>query len=79
MREPNLLPVTKGSCPPGTYSYAAGSLTNQCDTFHFWSPHGGGAFFLFADGSVHFLPYSAASVMPALASRAGGEDVSLPF
>jgi prepilin-type processing-associated H-X9-DG protein len=37
----------------------------------------GGAYFLFADGSVHFLPYPAASVMPALASRAGGEDVAL--
>jgi len=76
VREPNLQPVTKGSCPPGTYSYASGSLTNQCDMFHFWSPHSGGALFLFADGSAHFLPYAAASVMPALASRAGGEDVT---
>jgi prepilin-type N-terminal cleavage/methylation domain-containing protein/prepilin-type processing-associated H-X9-DG protein len=77
VREPNLQPVTKGSCPPGTYSYAPGSLSNLCDMFHFWSPHVGGAYFLFADGSVHFLPYPAASVMPALASRAGGEDVAL--
>lgn len=77
VREPNLLPVTKGSCPPGIYSFAGGSLTNQCDMFHFWSPHIGGACFLFADGSVHFLPYAAASILPALASRAGGETVSL--
>jgi prepilin-type N-terminal cleavage/methylation domain-containing protein/prepilin-type processing-associated H-X9-DG protein len=77
VREPNLLPVTKGSCPPGTYSYAPGSLSNQCDMFHFWSPHVGGAYFLFADGSAHFLPYAAVSVMPALASRAGGESVAL--
>jgi prepilin-type processing-associated H-X9-DG protein len=68
VREPNLRPVTKGSCPPGTYSYAPGSLANQCDMFHFWSPHSGGASFLFADGSVRFLPYAAASVMPALAA-----------
>jgi prepilin-type N-terminal cleavage/methylation domain-containing protein len=78
VREPNLLPVTKGSCAPGIYSYAPGSLRNQCDMFHFWSPHIGGAFFLFADGSVQFLSYAAVSVMPALASRAGGESVTLP-
>lgn len=77
VQEQNLLRVTKGSCPPGTYSYAPGSLSNQCDMFHFWSPHLGGAFFLFVDGSAHFLPYAAASVLPALASRAGGETTAL--
>jgi prepilin-type processing-associated H-X9-DG protein len=46
--------------------------------FHFWSLHIGGANFVFADGSVHFLPYSAAPILPALASRDGGEVVSLP-
>lgn len=76
VREPNLLPVTKGSCPPGTYSYAPGRLSNQCDMFHFWSPHQGGAFFLFADGSAHLLSYAGASVLPALASRAGGESAT---
>jgi prepilin-type processing-associated H-X9-DG protein len=45
--------------------------------YHFWSPHNGGASFLFADSSVRFLPYAAASVLPALASRAGGESVAL--
>jgi prepilin-type processing-associated H-X9-DG protein len=78
VREQNVMLVTKGSCPPGFYSFAPGSLTNQCDMYHFWSPHIGGAYFLFADGSAHFLAYSAASVLPALASRAGGEAVSLP-
>jgi prepilin-type processing-associated H-X9-DG protein len=39
--------------------------------------HRGGANFLFVDGSVHFLPYSAANIMPALATRAGGEPASL--
>jgi prepilin-type N-terminal cleavage/methylation domain-containing protein len=78
VREPNLLPVTKGSCPPGIYSFAPGRLNNQCDMFHFWSPHIGGAFFLFADGSAHFLSYDAAAILPALASRAGGEVVALP-
>jgi prepilin-type processing-associated H-X9-DG protein/prepilin-type N-terminal cleavage/methylation domain-containing protein len=65
-------------CPRGPYSYGPGRNANQCDTFHFWSLHPGGANFLFCDGSVHFLPYSAAPIMPALATRAGGEAVSVP-
>jgi prepilin-type processing-associated H-X9-DG protein len=46
--------------------------------FHFWSLHPGGANLLFADGSVHFLGYTADPVLPALATRAGGETVTLP-
>jgi len=64
-------------CPPGSYAFAPGSFQNKCDVFHFWGPHSGGAQFLFADGSVHFLTYSIAPLMPALASRAGGEVVDL--
>lgn len=61
-------------CPPGPYHFAPGRFDNQCDAFHFWSPHvGGGTHFLFADGSVRFLAYAADSVLPALATRAGGE------
>jgi prepilin-type processing-associated H-X9-DG protein len=45
--------------------------------FHFWSPHSGGAQFLFADGTVHFLTYAAAPILPALASRAGNETVDV--
>jgi prepilin-type N-terminal cleavage/methylation domain-containing protein/prepilin-type processing-associated H-X9-DG protein len=66
------------SCPPGPYEYGPGNLRNPCDTFHFWSMHPGGAHFLFADGSVHFLPYSAAPILPALATRNGGEAAALP-
>jgi prepilin-type processing-associated H-X9-DG protein len=76
--EQNKLVVRKGSCPPGTYSFTDGNLNNQCDMFHFWSLHAGGGHFLFADGSVHFLAYSAAPMLPALASRAGGESVQVP-
>jgi len=43
--------------------------------FHFWSLHSGGAHYLFADGSAHFLSYASAPLLPALASRAGGEAV----
>lgn len=76
VEETNLLLVTAGSCPPGVYRFGPGRVTDQCDMFHFWSLHFGGAHFLFADGSVRFLGYSAAPILPALASRAGGEAVS---
>jgi prepilin-type processing-associated H-X9-DG protein len=62
-------------CPVGPYEFGPGNYNNPCDVFHFWSMHRGGANFLFADGAVHFLPYSASAVLPALATRAGGEDV----
>jgi prepilin-type N-terminal cleavage/methylation domain-containing protein/prepilin-type processing-associated H-X9-DG protein len=78
VQEQNVLPVTSGSCAPGTYSFAPGSLSNQCDMFHFWSLHSGGANFLFADGAVRFLRYEAAALLPALASRSGGETAEVP-
>jgi prepilin-type N-terminal cleavage/methylation domain-containing protein len=67
-----------GQCPHGPYSFGPGNFDNQCDAFHFWSPHGYGSHFLFADGSTHFLTYSAAPLMPALATRSGGEAVTVP-
>jgi prepilin-type processing-associated H-X9-DG protein len=48
-------------------------IGNFCDVHHFWSQHPGGANWLFADGAVRFLSYANASLMPALATRAGGE------
>lgn len=65
-------------CGPGPFTYGPGKLTDQCDQFHFWSLHPGGAHFLFADGAVHFLPYGAAPILPALATRSGGEAAALP-
>ena len=80
VREPNLLPIVSGSpCGPGNYPFVAASgFRDPCGMFHFWSPHSGGANFGFADGSVRFLAYSANEIMPALATRAGGEVVDLP-
>lgn len=62
-------------CPPGPYSFADGRFEELCDLFHFWSPHAGGAHFLFADGSARFLRYDADPILPALATRAGGDSV----
>ncbi len=66
------------SCPVGPYEFAPGKLSEPCDVFHFWSLHPGGANFLMADASVHFLTYDAAPLMPALATRAGREVIALP-
>ncbi len=79
VREQNLQPIVSGSaCGPGAYPYRDSRFNDQCGMFHFWSPHSGGANFLLADGSVRLLSYSANGVMPALASRAGGEVASVP-
>jgi prepilin-type N-terminal cleavage/methylation domain-containing protein/prepilin-type processing-associated H-X9-DG protein len=64
------------ACPSGPYDFRTGQMNQQCDLFHFWSLHDGGATFAFCDASVHFLPYSANPIMPALATRSGGEAVS---
>jgi prepilin-type processing-associated H-X9-DG protein len=73
-------------CPPGPYRFGppgrtrdvTGALREECDLFQFWSYHHGGANFLYADGSVHFLAYGADAILPALATRSGGEVVPLP-
>ncbi len=60
-------------CPPGPFEFRPSDLRDRCGDLHFWSLHPGGANFAFCDGSVRFLPYSADAVLPALATRAGGE------
>jgi prepilin-type processing-associated H-X9-DG protein len=60
-----------GSQAPGP---CAINCTNDRQPYSF---HAGGANFLFADGSVHFLPAGMSiRVLAALATRAGGEVVS---
>jgi len=55
--------------------FGPGKVLNSCDFNHFWSLHTNGANFVFADGSVRFMPYSAEPIMPALATRSSGEVV----
>jgi prepilin-type N-terminal cleavage/methylation domain-containing protein/prepilin-type processing-associated H-X9-DG protein len=59
----------------GPFAFGPGSLRDPCSSYHHWSLHSGGANFAFCDGSVHFLSYSANSILPALATRAGRETV----
>jgi prepilin-type processing-associated H-X9-DG protein len=61
----------------GPYHFAPDQLTNPCSRFHFWSLHPDGGNFLFADGSARFFGYSADSILPALATRSGGENATL--
>lgn len=54
-----------------------GRVDNPGDVSHYWSPHPGGALFLFCDGSVRLLPWAADAVLPALSTRAGGEPAAV--
>ncbi len=62
-------------CPMSKMYFQQGSIDDPCDQVHWWSLHGGGANFLFCDGSVQFLTYAADPILPALVTRAGGEVV----
>ncbi len=68
------------ACGPGPFPYRQPDLGAKpdCALFQYWSLHAGGANFAFCDGSARFLAYSADPIMPALATRAGGEVVSDP-
>jgi prepilin-type processing-associated H-X9-DG protein len=67
------------NCSPNLLGLQPGSLNVPCDQVHFWSLHSGGAGFIFCDGSVHFLPYSANSILPQLATIAGNDPVNFDF
>jgi prepilin-type N-terminal cleavage/methylation domain-containing protein len=69
--------ITEPHCSGGPYDFGPGQLTNNCDQYHYWSVHPRGAHFLLADGSVHFFSYSVdPGILPAMATRAGGEAVA---
>ena len=74
------IPEGPQSClkPVGGLVESSTAERNHCEYLRFWSFHTGVANFAFADGSVRFLRYEADSIMPALASRAGGEAVTIP-
>jgi prepilin-type processing-associated H-X9-DG protein len=54
-------------------------LFNQCDQFHYWSLHPGGANFCLGDGSVLFLSYDVNPIVQrAMTARAGGDVFAAP-
>jgi len=59
-------------CASGTY---APSTFSSSTLNALWSPFGVGGNFAFGDGTVRMIPYSASSITPALASRAGSETI----
>ena len=61
--------------PTSDVGLIPGQIQNTCDQMHFWSLHPGGSIFLLADGSVRFMNYSANSILPALATKDGGEAI----
>lgn len=58
--------------------FRKGTTKDCCDEqLHYWSDHPGGAHFVFADGSTHFLSYTVDfRIFRALCTRAGGEVTS---
>jgi prepilin-type processing-associated H-X9-DG protein len=64
-----------GGCPlPGVYG--PGNVNDVCASTHFWSLHNGGANWLYGDGSVRYLPYTAAPITIPQATMAGVVDDS---
>jgi prepilin-type N-terminal cleavage/methylation domain-containing protein/prepilin-type processing-associated H-X9-DG protein len=62
-------------CPYQAY-FSPGDLINYCHGNHFWSFHAGGGNWLLCDGSVRFMSYAAGTtVIPAMASIKGGEEI----
>ena len=79
VRERNFAPYPAyRRCGPGPFPFRAGEENDPCSVFQYWSHHSGGSSFAFADGSVRLLRYESDSIMPALATPAGGEVVAVP-
>ena len=71
--ELTLIPTDESGNPCPTPGYFRNDRPeNACAATHFWSMHPGGGNWLFGDGSVHFLSYSAGTTtLPSMASISG--------
>jgi prepilin-type N-terminal cleavage/methylation domain-containing protein/prepilin-type processing-associated H-X9-DG protein len=82
LTDPSGNPCSVGDKDPNSplaYKLSPGNLNNQCDQFHYWSLHAGGANFCMGDGSVRFLPYTTSPIVQrAMATRNGGEVFEAP-
>lgn len=70
-------PAVDYVCPQPAH-FGPATPKSPCGYVHFWSFHPNGANFVFCDGSVHFLTYAADPLLPALATRAGGDIAEIP-
>jgi prepilin-type N-terminal cleavage/methylation domain-containing protein/prepilin-type processing-associated H-X9-DG protein len=77
LAHPNRETYTVSGCS-GNEVYRSDKPTNPTAACHYWSMHPQGGMWLFADGSVRFIPFSAASTVTQMASRNGGEPITLP-
>lgn len=71
------LPEDASGCNGQRASFGPANRNAGCTLERYGSFHPSGANFAFADGSVRFLRYSAVDIIPELATKAGGETVSL--
>ncbi len=62
-------------CSAAYVGLQPGTIQNPCDQVHFWSMHTSGANFLMADGSARFVKYGGNTILPQMATIAGGEAV----
>jgi len=67
-----------GECFEAPYPYRRGDKADPAPPSISGASIRAGPNWLFADGSVRFLSYGANDILPALATRAGGESVEVP-
>lgn len=78
MSVPHLIIWMDPECPSPTSRPRVLKVSDPCSRYHFWSLHGGGGNWLFADGSVRFLTAAEQATLAAMATKDGGEVVQSP-
>ena len=66
------------ACPLAPFPPRAplpGGPTNRCNVLFFTSYHTGGSNWAFCDGSIKFIPFSAAQILQPLSTGSGGEVI----